>query len=91
MYYGLAWDKTNIIDAGLMYRPFNLMSIGLKSTLTDNFSNFINHNAALAIRPFGSKFFTLGYDQNFNSKWEMYQTSIFLKAIPVDGNAIRLD
>ena len=23
--------------------------------------------------------------RTFNSKWEMYQTSIFLKAIPVDG------
>tara|TARA_Y100001936_G_scaffold143451_1_gene139943 strand:- start:3182 stop:5626 length:2445 start_codon:yes stop_codon:yes gene_type:complete len=85
LYYGYAWDKNNLIDVGLLYRPFNFISAGWTSTLFDDFSDFTNHSFGLAFRPFNSKFLTLGFDQSYDYEWKAQTASIFLKTIPING------
>ena len=85
LYYGYTWDKNNLIDVGLLYRPFNFISAGWTSTLFDDFSDFTNHSFGLAFRPFNSKFLTLGFDQSYDYEWKAQTASIFLKTIPING------
>ena len=85
LYYGYVWDNKNLIDVGLLYRPFNFISLGWKSTLPDNFSDFITHDFGIGFKPLGSKFLTLGIDQSFDKDWETQNTSLFIKTIPING------
>jgi protease-4 len=87
MFYGIVWDKNKTIDAGIIYRPFNFTSLGWKSTLNHDFSNFNSHHFSIALRPFNSKILTLGFDQNFDNSWDIdsASSSFFLKTLPFKG------
>jgi len=85
LYYGYVWDNKNLMDIGLLYRPTNFISLGWTSTANDEISNFIKHGFGFGIRPLGCKSITLGIDQHFDGGWKSQNTSLFIKAIPING------
>ena len=70
------------MDAGLLYRPFDFVSFGVKTSAVNNDYDF---DFSLAIRPTGCKFLTLGFDHQYDSDFESLSTSLFLKTNPLKG------
>tara|TARA_Y100001970_G_scaffold140417_1_gene172816 strand:- start:1516 stop:3981 length:2466 start_codon:yes stop_codon:yes gene_type:complete len=85
LYYGYVWDNKNLLDVGILYRPSNFISLAWKSTLKDDFSEFITYEFGLGIRPLGCKSLTIGADYHFDAKWNSNKTSLFIKTIPLKG------
>ena len=85
LYYGYVWDNKNLLDVGILYRPANFISLAWKSTLKDDFSEFITYEFGLGIRPLGCKSLTLGADYHFDNEWNSNKTSLFIKTIPFKG------
>lgn len=85
LYYGYVWDDSNLWDVGLLYRPANFISLAWKSTLDGKMDDFITHDFAMGVRPFGCKSLTLGLDQRFDKDWGTQNTSLFIKTIPIKG------
>ena len=82
LYYGYVWDDSSLWDVGLLYRPANFISLAWKSTLDGKMDDFITHDFAMGVRPFGCKSLTLGLDQRFDKDWGTQNTSLFIKTIP---------
>ena len=84
LYAGVVYkNKLNVVDAGLLYRPFNFISFGLRtSTINNDYENF---DLSLGVRPFGCKLLTMGFDHKYDKDLESLNTSVFLKTIPLEG------
>ena len=84
LYAGVVYkNKLNVVDAGLLYRPFNFISFGLRtSTINNDYENF---DLSLGVRPFGCKLLTMGFDHKYDKDLESLNTSVFLKTIPFEG------
>ena len=85
LYYGYVWDNSNLWDVGLLYRPANFISLAWKSTLDGKMDDFITHDFAMGVRPFGCKSLTFGLDQRYDKDWGTQNTSLFIKTIPIKG------
>ena len=84
LYAGVVYkNKLNIVDAGLLYRPFDFVSFGVKTSAVNN--DYESFDFSLAVRPTGCKFLTLGFDHQYDSDFESLNTSLFLKTNPLKG------
>ena len=64
LYTGMKWNKHSFIDLGLLYRPFNFISIGSIHNFSDDFENYYHSTLGVAIRPFFNHRLTIGADYN---------------------------
>ena len=84
LYAGVVYkNKLNVVDAGLLYRPFNFISFGLKAAAVNN--DYENFDLSLGIRPFGCQLLTFGFDHKYDKDLESLNTSLFLKTTPLKG------
>jgi len=61
-YAGIKWNKHHLIDFGLLYRPFNIASIGLVTQFNDELTEYNSSTLGFALRPFLQHRLTVGAD-----------------------------
>ena len=61
-YAGIKWNKHHLIDFGLLYRPLNIVSIGLVTQFNDEFTEYNSATLGFALRPFLQHRLTVGAD-----------------------------
>ena len=61
-YAGLKWNKHHLLDFGLLYRPLNIVSIGLVTQFNDEFTKYNSATLGFALRPFLKHRLTVGAD-----------------------------
>ena len=66
-YAGFSWNKNKIYAFGLLYRPNNFISSGLKIGKYNNKEKKLSIRHGIAIRPYkGQNFITIGLDTEYN-------------------------
>jgi len=59
---GIKWNKHHLLDFGLLYRPLNIVSIGLVTQFNDEFTKYNSATLGFALRPFLKHRLTVGAD-----------------------------
>ncbi|MBC8214519.1 MAG: signal peptide peptidase SppA [Candidatus Marinimicrobia bacterium] len=61
-YFGFNWNKHHTMNFGLLYRPFNIISLGFTAMADDKFKDVLEYRSGIAIRPFLKHRLTIGLD-----------------------------
>ena len=83
-YAGLKLNKRKSIDMGLLYRPHNLISLGIVANFNDGSTDYDSTILGIAIRPFLKHQLTMGADFIFNTDDELNYFPHF-SLQPIDG------
>jgi protease-4 len=83
-YAGLKLNKRKSIDMGLLYRPHNLISLGIVKNFNDGSTGYDSTIFGIAIRPFLKHQLTMGADFIFNTDDELNYFPHF-SLQPIDG------
>jgi len=83
-YAGFKWNKIHKIDVGLLYRPYNLISVGATTQFDDTFTKYYKSTIGIAIRPLKHRL-TFGVDMNRQADDDSLYISPHLTLKPLDG------